>query len=348
MIGEGTLIMVEAKTSASAATDGSASTFEAHPLLLSESGSPSIGKNPETFDVCNTSTKRVCAGDRMPVAKTIQGHFVTASLLVGRAMSAVFEKDGEEWNVTKYWEGEDPEICGPPIVECLFGCDCLKDGDKVYARYSPEDDKYYAVSSASAMLGPARDIEVMVDTDGVDLNNLVGWSTINCGDFKYATRTIKAFDCEPPASPNTPDTPSLNNKIVAWNGTIQPVLVGATITTNGTGQPCLTFATANALVCATVGTGPAPVLLCGTECCEETIHYKRFQSPNDVPAGATDVGEYDFEVDGSPLTDTVAEQCFADGDATEGWVQGSAEALGEDFTRENPSPECCPDEEPAP
>lgn len=336
MIGDGTVMMVEAKTNAAAATDGSVSTFDAHPLLLSASGSPSIGKNPETIEICNTTPKIVCPGDRMPVAKTIQGNFVTVSMQVGRAMCAIFSKNGSGWDVVDYWQGEDPEVCGPPIVQCKFDCSCLKDGDEVYATYSPEDDKYFAVSSDSAMLGKPTEVEVMVD----DLNAF-RWSTGNCGELEYATRKIRTFD-----SCDTEDAGETKHKYISWSGAITPVVVGASIQVNGQGKPCLAFTRAYALVCAS-GQGVAePLMLCGTECCDKSVHYKRFTSPNAVPPEATEVGEYDFDAEGSPLTDTVAEQCFVVGEAPEGWSAGSGELLGEGFTRSHPSPECCPPEEP--
>lgn len=341
MIGDGTVIMAEAKTACAARTAGQSPVFEAHPLLLSGDGPATIGKNIKAFRVCNTSAKRVCIGDRLPVAKTMQGHFVTVAMQVGRAMSVIFVKDGSDWTVDKYWEGEDPEICGDPVVECLLGCDCLKDGDKVYARYSPEDDKYYAISSASALLGAGKNVDVMVDSDGGEQTGLFRWSTGNCGELEYATKTIKVFDC----GETDDDDPTVTPKTAAWNGEVIPVMVGATITTNGEGDPCISFATRYALVCATSGGASEPILLCGENCCDEVVYHKRYDSPGSVPSGETVVGTYTFGP--YALVDTVVEACHLPDDAPAGWTAGAGETLGTGFARTNPSPECCTEEAPA-
>lgn len=79
MIHDGDVLYVEAKTEAGPAESGVATVFEAHPLLLSDSNPPSIVKVSETFLVCNTSEATIEVGDRLPVARTMQGHFIVVS-----------------------------------------------------------------------------------------------------------------------------------------------------------------------------------------------------------------------------------------------------------------------------
>ena len=69
-------------------------------------------------------------------------------------------KSGGDWEVIAFHEGEDPEECGEDII-CEFDCSCLEEGDKAYAKYDPNTDKYYVHASDSAVLGPADTINVI-------------------------------------------------------------------------------------------------------------------------------------------------------------------------------------------
>jgi len=333
-MGEGTVWMVEAKTGVGARAASQGEVFQAHALLLAGSDPASVSKNSKWFDVVNMSIKRVCPGDRMPVAKTQQGHYITVAMLVGRAMFAKFAKNGESWDVVDYWQGEDPSICDEPTVVFDFDSSCLQDGAEVVASYDPENDQYRALATESAMLGPASDVTVV---DGADPG--IHWSTGNCGQLDYAVRTIKAFRCgeDEEADPD----PNLIEKTAPWNGTIGTVLVGASITTNGAGNPCLTYTTAYSMICSVSQGTPDPIEICGHPCCDKVVYYNRYASPGEIPAEATHVGQYTEYY----VTDEVAEQCFLPADAPAGWTQGFAEELGAGFTRNALSPECCPPEE---
>jgi hypothetical protein len=74
-------------------------------------------------------------------------------------------------DVLDYWNGEDPESCGAEVtVEYPLGEPCI-DAD-VIAFYDPFTDTYQAISSESAMLGPAETMDIVqaMAFDGCSIN----------------------------------------------------------------------------------------------------------------------------------------------------------------------------------
>jgi hypothetical protein len=206
---------------------------------------------------------------------------------------------------------------------------CPLKNEKVICCYRPEEDDYVLVSSKSALLGTPQEIEF------IDGENGLNYSTGNCGDMDYQTKKAKAFICDEEG-----EEPEPTFKSAEWNGTITEVLAGASIVTDSEGNPCWEFTRVFALVCNISHGEPDPIVICGEACCEEEIYYNRYQSPNEVPQGATYVGDYTYGY----LTDAVAEQCFLAADVPSGWIKGPAEVLGVGFVRSAPSPECCTEE----
>jgi hypothetical protein len=88
----------------------------------------------------------------------------------------------ESISVDEFWEGEDPEACGDTVtVEYPLGQPCV-DSD-VVACYDPFTFTYKAISSESAMLGPASTIDV-VQSMAFD----------DCG-IDYTKQSVRVFPC---------------------------------------------------------------------------------------------------------------------------------------------------------
>lgn len=128
--------------------------------------------------------------------------------------------------IDEYWDGEDPEACGQAIdIDYPLGTPCT-DSD-IVASYDPKTSRYKAVSSESAMLGPAEDMDIMQAA-----------SFDACG-INYIKQSAKVFPCgsEPSLIEIAPDLVSVDvltdagfatteepcgtNCMWTWNGTWQ-------------------------------------------------------------------------------------------------------------------------------
>jgi hypothetical protein len=90
--------------------------------------------------------------------------------------------DPTDVTVDAFWEGEDPESCGATVtVEYPLGQPCV-DSD-VIAFYDPFTDTYQAITSPSAMLGDAEEMEIVqaLSFDGCSIN--------------YTKQQAKVFPC---------------------------------------------------------------------------------------------------------------------------------------------------------
>lgn len=96
-------------------------------------------------------------------------------------------------SVDEFWEGEDPEACGDTVtVEYPLGQPCV-DSD-VVACYDPFTFTYKAISSESAMLGPAATIDV-----------ITGMAFNGCG-IDYTRQSVRVFCAADPDMLNTSPT----------------------------------------------------------------------------------------------------------------------------------------------
>lgn len=187
-------------------------------------------------------------------------------------------KNGSLWDLVSYYEGEDPTVCGDLIVNCLFDCSCLDNGDEVVAFYDPNTDEYYAHATASAMLGPP---------DTLPMVNSVAFSGSGC-ELNTVYQNVKVFTCgsSPVLSSTSP--------------TLLPVttVIGASLTA----QYGLCFNYATLMVCAVEPSGqvcfpvtvdcPDPAVTCAQNTCEYTwdAGLEEWVLTKPCPAGCTCTG----------------------------------------------------------
>ena len=99
------------------------------------------------------------------------------------------EDSDSGWEIVDYYNGDDPGECEPEY-ECLFDCECLKDGDEALAFLDQNTDKYFIYSSESALLGPPTTY-TLVDFGDSPGN---GIQFVECG-LQIPGKKLKAFEC---------------------------------------------------------------------------------------------------------------------------------------------------------
>jgi hypothetical protein len=108
-----------------------------------------------------------------------------------KAKWILFEYTADESNSTvtpvEFYDGQDPSECGSVEVEYPLGEPCVD--ALVMAFYDPNTDKYQAIATESAMLGPPTTCDVLVDGvnfDGCTLNyTRQQHKVFDCGEEKY-------------------------------------------------------------------------------------------------------------------------------------------------------------------
>jgi hypothetical protein len=92
------------------------------------------------------------------------------------------------WRLLEHYEGASPQqgddYTDPcrPLVECMFGCSCLE--TPAIGFFSPEDFRYYLISSASGLLGEPELKQLIeeIETDGCGFDfKLQQFYTWTCG-----------------------------------------------------------------------------------------------------------------------------------------------------------------------
>jgi hypothetical protein len=161
-------------------------------------------------------------------------------------------------SVDAYWEGEDPEACGDTVtVEYPLGQPCV-DSD-VVACYDPFTFTYKAITSQSAMLGPAEEMDII---------QYVKFTT--CG-LDYIKQTAKVFPCG--------SVPTLE--------TTTPELVDLNVVTSASMSPyALNFTNATISVCAYIPIAATAIPI--TDCdppppCENYCRYEWLPNPAHDP-----------------------------------------------------------------